>query len=394
MAPKMKTICILGRQSKLSLAELEAVFGADKVQQIGREAALVDAAPDVVQKVGLGGTIKLATLLETVPSAHWKDLVQVAHQLLLALLPSLPEGKLHLGLSVYGGKVVGTGGLQRTGLELKKAIRAEARSIRIVPNQQLALNSAQVLHNHLTGPQGIELLFVVHGKQTYLARTSSVQDIDEYAARDYGRPKRSGFVGMLPPKLAQMMLNLAQVKAGDHVLDPFCGTGVVLQEAALQNAKIHGTDLEPKMIDFSRTNLEWLQQKYQLTDLELGLEQGDARTMRWQPPIDHVVCETYLGQPLSSLPSQEKLEKIRSECNALIAQFLANLAPQLTPGTRSVIAIPAWRLTRGFLHLPVIDQLEKLGYNRISFAHASEQDLIYHRQDQIVARELLVLTRK
>lgn len=133
--------------------------------------------------------------------------------------------------------------------------------MRVVPNQQLTLNSAQILHNKLTGPLGLELLFVAHGKETYIAQTTKVQDIDEYAQRDFGRPKRSGFVGMLPPKLAQMMLHLAQVTPDEVVLDPFCGTGVVLQEAALMGCKVHGTDVEPKMIDFSRTNMEWLQKK-------------------------------------------------------------------------------------------------------------------------------------
>ena len=140
--------------------------------------------------------------------------------------------------------------------------------------------------------------------------------------------------------------------------------------------------------------MEWLQKKYNLTDIGLGLEQGDAQTMSWQQPIDHVVCETYLGQPLTTLPSPEKLDKIRTGCNELMTAFLKNLAPQLESGTRCCIAIPAWRQKNDFLHLPVVDQLEKLGYNRGSFEHASDQDLIYHRNDQIVARELLVLTRK
>lgn len=116
--------------------------------------------------------------------------------------------------------------------------------------------------------------------------------------------------------------------------------------------------------------------------------------MQWQPPIDHVVCETYLGQPMTTLPASEKIERIRQDCNQLIHDFLRNLHSQLTPGTRCCVAVPAWRKGQQFLHLPVVDQLEELGYNRISFEHASDQDLIYHRNDQIVARELLVLTRK
>jgi hypothetical protein len=45
-------------------------------------------------------------------------------------------------------------------------------------------------------------------------------------------------------------------------------------------------------------------------------------------------------------------------------------------------------------HLPLIDQISDLGYNRVSFEHAEPEDLIYYRSDQVVARELLVIVRK
>jgi len=44
-------------------------------------------------------------------------------------------------------------------------------------------------------------------------------------------------------------------------------------------------------------------------------------------------------------------------------------------------------------HLPLLDHLEKMGYNRVSFEHASAEELVYYRPDQLVARELLVITR-
>ncbi len=82
------------------------------------------------------------------------------------------------------------------------------------------------------------------------------------------------------------------------------------------------------------------------------------------------------------------------QCNDIAQGFLQNLRRQVTPGTRCCIAAPAWFDGKTFLHLPVIDDLEKIGYNRISFKHVGKSSLIYHRSDQIVARELLVLTVK
>jgi tRNA G10 N-methylase Trm11 len=199
---------------------------------------------------------------------------------------------------------------------------------------------------------------------------------------------------MLPPKLAQTIVNLATAQVAPTpetvVLDPFCGTGVLLQEAALMGYGVYGTDLEPRMIDYSRANLEWLDKK-----LEPTLEVGDATTHTWRHYFSTVACETYLGRPLSGWPKPEKLHEIIGTCNVIIQKFMTNIAEQIPADTRLCLAVPAWQAPNGQLHhLPLLDQLEVLGYNRVSFSWVSEQEMVYRRPDQLVARELLVITRK
>ncbi|PLS81163.1 hypothetical protein CYG49_02735, partial [Candidatus Saccharibacteria bacterium] len=70
------------------------------------------------------------------------------------------------------------------------------------------------------------------------------------------------------------------------------------------------------------------------------------------------------------------------------------ISEQIEPGSRHCIALPAWRVADGFRHLAIIDEIDTLGFKRVEFRHASQHDLIYHREDQIVARELLVLIKK
>lgn len=383
-------LAILGRQPRLGLAELESLLGAAKVTPVGEGAALVDGE---ITMARLGGSLKLARVVSELATTNWPE---IQAQLLAMVPPQLahaPEGKLKLGLSVYGVKATKPQ-LFRAGLELKKACRAQKRSVRVVPNTELALNSAQVIHNQLTSPLGWELLLVRNNNKTILAQTIAVQDVDDYARRDYGRPYRDAFVGMLPPKLAQQMLNLAQVMPGQTVLDPFCGTGVVLQEAALRGCPVYGTDLSEKMVRYTRDNLHWLRETYNIS-FGILFESADATTATWRPPLDHVVCETYLGQPLSGLPRPEKLAEIIHTCNKITEQFLKNLRPQLAPGSRHCIAVPVWFNGHTFKHLPMLDHLESLGYNRVRFQYASAtRDLVYHRADQIVGRELLVITVK
>jgi tRNA G10 N-methylase Trm11 len=232
-----------------------------------------------------------------------------------------------------------------------------------------------------------------------MAQNIAEQDIEAYAARDQARPKRDARVGMLPPKLAQIIVNLAAGKlTADSkqltLLDPFCGTGVVLQEALLMGYSAYGTDLEPRMIEYSEINLKWLRSFYhQLSAVSCKLEVGDATNMTWQP-FDFVAAETYLGRPFSALPAPNVLDKVIQDVDTIHKKFLKNVARQTKPGFRMCIAVPAWKASTGFKRLPTLDHLEELGYTRAVFKHVREQDLIYHRENQIVARELVVLQRK
>lgn len=384
-------LAILGRQNKLGLAELESLLTADAITPIGDYAALLK---NTVDGTRLGGAMRLATPIKELPTTRWQSIADFLNGNLPTLLAELPpDGKIKLGISIFGVNV-GQRELFATALALKKSARADGRSLRIIPNTGPELNSAQVLNNKLVSELGIELLVIKNGTSTWIARTTWIQDVDDYAKRDFGRPKRDAFVGMLPPKLAQIMLNMAGTKPGEVILDPFCGTGVVLQEAALVGAHTIGTDINARMIEYSQQNLNWLAQTYSLSDSSNDLAVGDATIYIWPQPINHIVCETYLGQPLSGLPKPEKLDEIIQTCDTIITKFLRNAAKQLKPGTRCTIAVPAWRVGNQFKHLKLLDHLEDLGYNRVRFRHTSWQDLIYHRENQIVARELLVLITK
>src|SRR5690348_10823289 len=56
-------ICILGRQPRIGLAELEAVFGASTIQPLGNEAALLDIETQAITHPLLGSTIKVGKIL-------------------------------------------------------------------------------------------------------------------------------------------------------------------------------------------------------------------------------------------------------------------------------------------------------------------------------------------
>lgn len=392
----IQSIVVLGRQPAIGMAELESLYGANVERKAGSHAAGVDLPVGEIDFNRLGGSTRLANVIGEVSSTDWrmieKALIGLARSPVLVLPAS---GKFHLGLSAIGFGV-SPAKLGATGLTLKKIIRSRYDgSVRLAPNTTPELSTAQVFHNHLTGDNGCELLIIAQGNTTIIARTVAVQDIDNYTLRDRGRPKRDARVGMLPPKLAQVIINLAVGRIDNlpsTILDPFCGTGVILQEALLMGYDVCGTDLEPRMISYSRANLDWLREQYpRLSSRDSKLEQGDATSHQWDPVPDFVACETYLGRPFTDRPAPDVLAQTIADVNLIIKKFLRNIHAQLKPGTRLCVAVPAWFVGQDAKHLPVIGTLGELGFKRVAFEHALDQDLIYHREDQIVGRELLVL---
>lgn len=385
-------IAILGRQPHIGIAELERVH--QDVRWFSDSSAIFEASnPDIQQ---LGGSQKLGKVSLEISNNNWRT---VSMKLVKHYEKQLAKssGKITLGISAYGFDI-DSQEVQKTGLVLKNKLKSSDTSLRLIPNQNPALNTATSHHNKLgLSANKIELLVIKGKTGAIVAESIGAQNITSLARRDQGRPQRDAFVGMLPPKLAQIMINLAGVKPSEDelptLLDPFCGTGVVLQEAMLMGFAVYGSDLSEKMIRYTRDNLNWLQEEYR-TSGDWRLHEADATDATWRQPIDLVVAETYLGQPFSAPPSKEKLAEVRQNCNNIISNFLRNLATQIKAGTPVCIAVPAWRDIDGkFTHLPLINQVEKLGYSSQKLRSVSNDQLIYFRPDQVVARQILLLSR-
>lgn len=401
-------IAILGRQPEISVAELKAVFGKQNVTSY-RDITTVDTTSlDINQ---LGGTIKSGEIIQRLPAFDaQKNNFQLVSDFITKHYHELwknSDHKITLGLSAYQLNL-SPKDIQKIGLQLKTLLKKNEVSLRLIPNDSSSLSTA-TSHNNKLGlsPNKVELIIAkISPSEIAIAESRGAQNITAYTRRDHEKPYRDAFVGMLPPKLAQIMINLAvgiegksvlrEERAGKTkitILDPFCGTGTVLQEALLLGYDVYGTDLNPKMIDYSTKNLAWLADKYpRLNDRKVKLAVADAMDHKWtdSDKISAVVSEVYLGQPFSAPPSPEKLKQVVRNCDHITTSFLRNIRPQLDPSATLCLAVPAWLNKDGkFTHLPFVNNLDKLGYRS-----TNSDPLLYHRENQIVARQLLVLSIK
>ncbi|MBQ3309175.1 hypothetical protein IJG78_00675 [Candidatus Saccharibacteria bacterium] len=370
----MVYLAILGRQAKLSVAELESLFS--DVTILSPKLALFTSKnePEINR---LGGVIKLA---KEITEEKVEDF----------LLNTGFDGKFVIGVSDYSKKS-NSRKAWSTALRLKKILKKSGKSVRILENKEAILSSATVFHNQLGEKPG-HIEIIKYGNRFFY--TFGVQNINAYAARDRERPARDAKVGMLPPKLAQILINLCgDLPAGTRILDPFCGTGVVLQEALLSGYAAYGTDVSSRMVEYTKKNLDWLKERQDLPDYTVT--PGDATNCVWEQPIEAVACETYLGPPMSNPPAEIKLKEVSQECHAIITGFLKNLATQIESGTPVVIAVPAWLRPDGtYFRLKILDEVDRLGYNVMKYKNLSQEDLLYARAGQVVAREIIHLRKK
>jgi len=133
------------------------------------------------------------------------------------------------------------------------------------------------------------------------------------------------YPGSMSPKLARAMVNLSQVKEGQLVLDPFCGTGGILIEAGLIGAKLIGSDIHWKMKNGTAINLDYCNLKdYEVHHL-------DVRDLKLFKKVDAVVTDPPYG--ISTSTGGE-------ESSTIFHQFLKSIAYNMKENAYLCIASP------------------------------------------------------
>ncbi len=127
------------------------------------------------------------------------------------------------------------------------------------------------------------------------------------------------------PKLARTLVNLARVKKGDLILDPFCGTGGILIEAGLMGTRVMGVDWDKRAVEGCKKNLHFYNLKGKIT-------QGDALNLKLRKKVDAIVTDLPYGH--SSLLSYKNLREMYRD-------FLLSAENNLKAGGYLVAVLPA-----------------------------------------------------
>lgn len=368
---------ILGKNPKLSVAEIRAVIkGGDFefAKEQGDALFLRDTDINTVNLIKhLGGTIKIGQILGKINDLG--GLNKLIHREQACLFPTTK--KIFFGISNYAN--YSARDVKRAAMEIKKYLKEQKKSSRWVSSKEKILSSVIVKTNKLL-TSGAEICLFKNG---LIGKTLSVQEFEEFEKRDYGKPERDILRGMIPPKLARIMINLSGADKSATILDPFCGTGTILIEAAVAGyEKIIGSDSDPIAINQASKNIHWTREQYELenTDIDLFISKAEEISKKLPPKsVDAIISEPFLGPLLKGNESKEKIKKIIDTLTVLYLNAFNDWVKILKPGAKIIIIFPIFKTGE----VNIIDKIEKLGYKKLN-----DENLIYERANQKVKRRV------
>lgn len=365
---------ILGHQPHISIAEIKRVAdGAELVEKSDTFAVFnIDKfSPEDFAK--LGGAIKYAE----VKRFDFNNLHDEVNQILGSLNQS---EKIHFGISGYEASF----NADKLGMQIKGDLKRSGAKVRFVQSKDEQLSAVVVAKNKLLTDQGCEIVIAAN---KWIGKTLAVQDFESFAKRDYKRPAFDDVSGMLPPKLARIMVNLSGKKLDKDtvLLDPFCGSGTVLLEAAMLGAgKVIGTDLSAKAVEDAQENIEWLVKENRL-DINYSVEQVDATELEKriaQGSIDLIVTEPFLGDPVKKALKEIQAKERLTQLQGLYRYAIMQMNHALKPDGRVVMVFPFIDGQRMNVKELIEDKFEiELG------------GLDYKRPKQYIGREIYVFKK-
>lgn len=391
-------LMVLGRNTSLSRAELrpfcdEVLYDAEKALMLAENLKFenprdLPRAPEQLFLDRLGGLVRMGQVLGEYES---KEALLKAIYNVIEFPEDGPIPKL--GFSCFGG---GKDFLSKIIYGVKDHYEKTGRKIRLENFRGKNMSSGQIFERRLL-QKGYDFIVWQKGNTFLLARTVANQNLRNYELRDRGKDFRDAKMGMLPPKLAQILINLADPKPGATVVDPFCGSGTVNIEAAIMGYPTLGSDLNGTFVQRSAENFEQMSQKFRYDGSSGRFESGDASFIKFDE-LDNertiIATEGFLGFNFERHPTREQVDENAQAVLELWERVFTNLAK--TKVQRIALCLPAWNvgLSQRSIANRLFARVENLGFVPQPIFDDETRTFIYQREKTFVAREIALLVRQ
>jgi len=397
----MKYFFILGTNPTLSIAELASLISFEKALLLAADFLIIELETEINPEnliKTLGGTKKIGAIKEEISTknSHETNLDLIAASIKMASQKQKksPSGKFNFGFSAYGQTEINKKDL---GIKLKNHFNEKKISSRFVVSREKTLSSVVIAQNKLL-TRGIEIVAARHDNKIFLGETLSVQPFKDLGLRDFGRPARDDLSGMIPPKLAMEMINLAGLENKESIIvDPFCGSGTILSEAALMGYKnLFGSDISPKAIDDTYKNLSWLKELYKLENIHHKLMVKNVLNLSKFIKADYadaIITEPFLGPQRGMINFKTVIGNLEELYSGAICEF----HKVLKTGGKVIMVWPSFYgqkpISPNYNGFKIINPVPENLRNNIFLKKTGRETIIYGRSGQKVFREIVVLEK-
>jgi tRNA G10 N-methylase Trm11 len=275
----------------------------------------------------LSGAHKCAPIVTHLdsPSGDLTDLVKT-------MLPYL-EDKSNVSLSGYGIGEDEYDDLVRSMLDgIREAGLKKVRLLRPPGNE--------LISEHVLTREAIDVVAFPYHDGFGLGPTAWVPDSASMRWRGTGKPKPHPDIA-LSPRLARTLVNLAGLKPGQTVLDPFCGSGTILIEAYGKSLRCLGLDSRPSRVQEARENIRWSLGGIDARGYDI--RKGDARELPRilrGTKVDAIITEPLLLPRLDARPKTATAEVMVEESAEVYNDALASMAESIHSDGRIIVVVP------------------------------------------------------
>jgi tRNA (guanine10-N2)-dimethyltransferase len=236
--------------------------------------------------------------------------------------------------------------LRELALETTQTFAGRAKKVHVgchERNPQSQREFERLIGTMISGPVSLtspetEYRAILSEDRCYFGRVLFPIDRAAYDLRNPG--KRDFFhPGVMMPRMARTLVNIAYAQPGDIVLDPFCGTGGLLIEAELLGMHTLGSDFDPFMIAGSRRNT-------QKTEVFLG----DAASLPIRDQsVDSIVTDFPYGQSVC-IRKTDTMDQLYGDALGEIRRILRPHRRAVVVTHRDISGIAAQHMTVLQLH--------------------------------------------
>lgn len=188
--------------------------------------------------------------------------------------------------------------------------------------------------------EGLEIVVF----RSYVARTIAVANPLALKERDLGRP-RVDYLKTISLRLAKILINLSGVGKGEMLVDPFCGSGGILQEAVLKGINVIGIDSDKNAVEESRFNMEWLAKRYKFSGSWKVIKGNAMELSSIIQKCEGIATEPYLGPYIRKMPNLFQAKSMISELREMYSGLLIEISKIIRKNGRVAIVVPRFKTT-------------------------------------------------